>query len=141
MGCPPYYRIARFGKGVVVWFAAFIAQFSQFQVVGQVEVISQCVSIFKLIFRNSVFARIVLTLSTDFARVRVRRRPEGPRTHRSPWPWAAAALQYEQRGAHGDNFCHRDDHEEAVSPFNLFEYVAHMKGRSGVMGTKRRAPD
>ena len=56
-------------------------------------------------------------------------------------PWAAAALQYEQRGAHGDNFCHRDDHEEAVSPFNLFEYVAHMKGRSGVMGTKRRAPD
>ena len=51
------------------------------------------------------------------------------------------ALQYEQRGAHGDNFCHRDDHEEAVSPFNLFEYVAHMKGRSGVMGTKRRAPD
>ena len=56
-------------------------------------------------------------------------------------PPAAGALPYRQGGAPGDPCLPRRDHEEAVSPFNLFEYVAHMKGRSGVMGTKRRAPD
>ena len=49
-------------------------------------------------------------------------------------PWAAAALRYAEVGAHGTNFCPGDAADAPVSPFNLFRYVAHAKGRNGVMG-------
>ena len=55
-------------------------------------------------------------------------------------PWAAAALRYAEVGAHGTNFCPSDAADAPVSPFNLFRYVAHAKGRNGVMGGGERFP-